>query len=41
LAPTVAGYISWYNAQRPHSSLARFRPDEKYFGDLPQLKLAA
>ncbi len=37
----IADYINWYNAQRPHSSLERFTPDEKYFGDLPQLKLAA
>ncbi len=37
----IADYINWYNAQRPHSSLERFTPDEKYFGDLPHLKLAA
>ena len=37
----VADYLSWYNAQRPHSSLDRLTPDEKYFGDLPKLKLAA
>jgi putative transposase len=37
----IADYLNWYNAQRPHSSLDRFTPDQKYFGDLPQLKLAA
>ena len=37
----IADYINWYNAQRPHSSLERFTPDEKYFGDLPQFKLSA
>ena len=37
----TAEYINWYNAQRPHSHLERFTPDEKYFGNLPQLKLAA
>ena len=37
----IAEYINWYNAQRPHSRLERFTPDEKYFGDLPQFKLSA
>ena len=37
----IADYITWYNAQRPHSRLERFTPDEKCFGDLPHLKLAA
>ena len=30
-----------HNAQRPHSSIQRLTPDEKYFHDLPQLKKAA
>ena len=37
----IADYLNWYNAQRPDSRLDRFTPDEKYFGDLPQLKMAA
>ena len=37
----IADYLNWYNAQRPHSSIQRLTPDEKYFHDLPQLKKAA
>ena len=37
----IADYLSWYNAQRSHSSLERLTPDEKYFGDLPKLKKTA
>jgi putative transposase len=37
----VADYFSWYNTQRPHSSVERLTPDEAYFAGLPQLKLAA
>jgi putative transposase len=37
----IADYLSWYNAQRAHSSLERLTPDEKYFADLPHMKLAA
>jgi putative transposase len=37
----IAEYLSWYNLQRPHSSLARFTPHEKYTAALPPLKRAA
>ena len=37
----IADYLAWYNTHRPHSSLERFTPDEMYFADLPQLRLAA
>jgi len=37
----IADYLAWYNAQRPHSSLERLTPHEKYLATLPQLKLAA
>jgi putative transposase len=37
----IADYLSWYNTHRSHSSLERATPDEKYFADLPQMKLAA
>jgi Transposase and inactivated derivatives len=37
----IADYLAWYNAQRPHSSLERLTPHEKYLTTLPQLKLAA
>lgn len=37
----IAHYLNWYNADRPHSSLERSTPDERYFAALPQLKQAA
>jgi putative transposase len=37
----IADYMNWFNTHRPHSSLERLTPDEKYFADLPQLKQAA
>ena len=37
----IADYLDWYNTQRPHSSLERLTPHEKYVAALPQLKLAA
>ena len=37
----IADYLNWYNAQRPHSSIQRLTPDENYFHDLAQLKMAA
>ena len=37
----IADYLTWYNAQRAHSSLGRLTPDEAYFTGLSALKLAA
>jgi len=37
----IADYINWYNAHRPHSSLERLTPDEKYLAALPCMKQAA
>lgn len=37
----IADYLDWYNANRPHSSLERLTPNEKYLAALPQMKLAA
>ena len=37
----IADYLTWYNAQRAHSSLERLTPDEAYFAGVPALKLAA
>jgi putative transposase len=37
----IADYLDWYNAHRPHSSLERLAPDEKYFAALPPMKMAA
>jgi putative transposase len=37
----IADYLAWYNTHRSHSSLECATPDEKYFADLPQMKLAA
>ena len=37
----IADYLDWYNAHRPHSSLERFTPNEKYLAILPQMKQAA
>ena len=37
----IADYLDWYNTHRPHSSLDRLTPHEKYLAVLPQMKLAA
>ena len=37
----IAEYLDWYNAHRPHSSVERLTPDEKYRAELPTMKLAA
>ena len=37
---SLAGYFSFYNARRPHSSLDRQTPDQAYFMPLPQLAAA-
>ena len=37
----IADYLAWYNTHRSHSSLERLTPDEAYFADLAQSKLAA
>jgi putative transposase len=37
----IADYLGWYNTHRPHSSLERLTPHEKYLAALPQMKLAA
>ena len=37
----IADYLDWYNTHRPHSSLERLTPQEKYVASLPPLKLAA
>ncbi|MCA3238123.1 MAG: IS3 family transposase [Curvibacter sp.] len=37
----LADYVNWYNAHRPHSSLDKLTPDEKYLAMLPSLKEAA
>ena len=37
----IADYLSWYNTHRPHSSLERLTPTEKYWAGLPQMKQAA
>jgi putative transposase len=38
---SLARFIDFYNARRPHSSLDRKTPDEFYFATLPALKKAA
>ena len=37
----IADYLSWSNTLRPHSSLERVTPNEKYLAASPQLKLTA
>jgi putative transposase len=37
----IADYLEWYNAHRPHSSLERLTPDEKYLATLSPMKMAA
>ena len=38
---SLARFIDFYNARRPHSSLDRKTPDEFYFATLPVMKKAA
>ena len=38
---SLARYIDFYNARRPHSSLDTKTPDEFYFATLPAIKRAA
>jgi putative transposase len=38
---SIANYLTWYNQQRPHSSLSDKTPDEAYFAMLPVIKTAA
>jgi putative transposase len=37
----IADYVAWYNTHRPHSSLERLTPIEKYFGTMPTTAQAA
>jgi putative transposase len=37
----IAGYLNWYNTARPHSSIERLTPNEKYFDQLPPVAKAA
>jgi putative transposase len=37
----IGEYVTWYNSQRPHSSLAKRTPDEHYFDNLPFMAVAA
>jgi len=37
----IADYVDWYNTHRPHSSLERLTPNEKYLAALPSLQQAA
>jgi putative transposase len=37
---SIAGYFSFYNSRRPHSSLDRQTPDQAYFTPLPQIAAA-
>jgi putative transposase len=37
----IADYITWYNAERAHSSLADATPDQHYFAKLPTMAMAA
>ncbi|WP_316157924.1 IS3 family transposase [Cupriavidus sp. BIC8F] len=38
---SIAAYLTWYNQNRPHSSLEDQTPDEAYFATLPAIPLAA
>ncbi|MBP0595877.1 IS3 family transposase [Paraburkholderia sp. LEh10] len=38
---SIAAYMTWYNRQRPHSSLTDRTPDEAYFAMLPAINTAA
>jgi putative transposase len=37
----IGDYFNWYNTHRPHSSLEKLTPDEKYLAMLPPVKQAA
>jgi len=37
----IADYLDWYNVRRPHSSLERLTPHEKYLAALPPVQQAA
>ncbi len=37
----IADFMDRFNTQRPHSSLERLTPDEKYLSTLPKLEMAA
>lgn len=37
----IDDYIAWYNTHRPHSSLDRLTPEQKYFDSLPAMARAA
>ena len=37
----IADYLDWHNAHRPHSSVERLTPAEKYVAELSTMKLAA
>ena len=37
---SIGRYLTFYNGQRPHSSLDRRTPDQAYFNPLPQLAAA-
>ena len=37
----IADYLSWYNTARPHSSIERLTPEQKYFNLLPPAAKAA
>jgi putative transposase len=37
---SIGRYLTFYNCQRPHSSLDRKTPDQAYFNPLPQLAAA-
>jgi len=36
----ILTFLKWYNSDRPHSSLDRMTPDEKFFKTLPAVKAA-
>ena len=38
---SIANYLTWYNHQRPHSSLSDKTPEEAYFAKLPAIESAA
>src|SRR5215217_1372228 len=37
---SIGRYLTFYNGQRPHSSLDRKTPDQAYFNPLPQFAAA-
>jgi len=36
----ILSFLKWYNSDRPHSSLDKMTPDEKFFKTLPAVKAA-